>query len=102
MVVVSCVTLMTVLQPFKKGSRHLYANTVFMLFLALLYIILLLTVIFWNQHHQVFVVLAKLAAALPLLYLSALIVHWLYSHRRFGGQLVRTLQAWRHGYQTLN
>ena len=100
--VVSCVILMTLLQPFKKGSRHLYANTFFMLFLALLFVILLKITIFRNQLHQVFVVLAKLAAALPLLYLSALIVHWLYTHRRFGGQLVRTLQAWRRGYQTLN
>ena len=73
-----------------------------MLFLALLFVILLKITIFRNQLHQVFVVLAKLAAALPLLYLSALIVHWLYTHRRFGGQLVRTLQAWRRGYQTLN
>ena len=107
MVVVLCVIFMTVVQPFKKESKHLYTNSVFMLLLAMLYI-LSLTI---NNHlieqppyvyyTNAVAVLTTVVAVLPLLYLSALIVHWLYSHRRFSGELVRALQAWRHGYQTL-
>ena len=90
---------MTVVQPFKKESKHLYTNTLFMLLLALIYIFAMQ--IRKPYYTEVFMLLATVAGAFPLLYLSALIVHWLYSHRRFGGQLVRTLQAWRHGYQSL-
>ena len=103
--VVSCVTLMNIVEPFKKESKHLYSNTFFLLLLALLNIIFLqlqksLTV--QPYYLYMFAVLAILVGSLPLLYLSALIVHWLYSHRRFGGQLVRALQALRRGYQILN
>ena len=96
---------MTIVQPFKKESKHLYCNTLFMLILALFYIFMLQVRI--SRHLQpyythLFLFLAILVSVLPLLYLSALIVHWLYSHRRFGGQLVRTLQAWRRGYQVLD
>ena len=104
-VVVSCVILMTLVQPFKKGSKHLYTNTLFMLLLALLYTLSLQITAQSKQpryYIHVFIVLTTVVAVLPLLYLSALIVHWLYSHRRFGGQLLRTVQAWRHGYQTLD
>ena len=102
---VVCIVLMTMVQPFKKETKHLYTNTVFMMLLALLYnVILLQNMPLVVSHHyiQVYIPLAILVVALPLLYLSALIVHWLYSHRRFGGQLVRTLQACRNGYQTLD
>ena len=102
---VVCIVLMTMVQPFKKETKHLYTNTVFMMLLALLYnVILLQNMPLVVSHHyiQVYIPFAILVVALPLLYLSALIVHWLYSHRRFGGQLVRTLQACRSGYQTLD
>ena len=110
MVLLVCIALMTMVQPFKKESKHSYTNTFFMLLLALGYniamcIILLQVNVSLTMHTyctQLFAVLAILVVALPLLYLSALIVHWLYSHRRFGGQLVRTLQAWWRGYQTLD
>ena len=99
MLVVLYLTLMTVVQPFKKESKHWYTNTLFMLLLALIYIFAMQ--IRKPYYTEVFVLLTAVAGAFPLLYLSALIVHWLYSHRRFGGQLVRTLQAWRRGYQSL-
>ena len=107
MVFVVLVTLMTLVQPFKEESKHLYANTVFVVFLALLYNLAFLLQSNYvslpiSPYIRMLTVLAMLVLLLPLLYLSALIVHWLYSHRKFGGQLLRTLQAWRHGYQTLN
>ena len=105
MLVVTCVTLMNIVEPFKKESKHLYTNTFFMLLLSVIFVFsiqLQMSLSVQPYYPYVFIVLTLLVAVLPLLYLSALIVHWLYSHRRFGGQLVRTLQAWRHGYQTLN
>ena len=105
MVLVLFSILMTMVQPFKKESKHLYSMTLFTLLLALVYIIslqIIVSLTLQPYYTQLFMVLSILVASLPLLYLSALIVHWLYGHRRFGGQLVRTLQAWRHGYQTLN
>ena len=95
---------MTMVQPFKEESKYIYTNTLFMLILALLYVVTLqlhLSFTVQPYYSYVFIVLLLLVTVLPLLYLSALIVHWLYSHRRFGGQLVRALQAWRRGYQTL-
>ena len=97
---VVCVTLMTMVQPFKKESNHLYSMTLFMLLLAIIYIISLQVIVSLTilpYYTPLFTVFAILVVALPLLYLSALIVHWLYSHRRFGGQLVRALQALRLG-----
>ena len=102
--IVSYVTLMTMVQPFKSESKHWYTNSLFMLFLALLFVVLLvinISLVVQPYHSHLFTVLSLLVAVLPLLYLSALIVHWLYSHRRFGGQLVRALQAWRRGYHML-
>ena len=66
--------------------------TLFTLLLALIYIISLQVIVSLTLHPyytQLLMVLAILVSVLPLLYLSALIVHWLYSHRKFGGQLVR-------------
>ena len=103
--VVSSVTLMNIVEPFKKESKHLYTNTFFMLLLSLIFVFsvqLQVSVTTQPYYPYVFIVLVLLVSVLPLLYLSALIVHWLYSHSQFGGQMVRTLQAWRHGYQTLN
>ena len=105
MLVVSCVTLMNIVEPFKKESKHLYTNTFFMLLFSVLYVFSLqlqMSLSVQLYYPYVFIVLTLLVSVFPLLYLSALIVHWLYSRRKFGGQLVRTLEAWRHGYQTLN
>ena len=72
-----------------------------MLILALLYVISLQVIVSLTilpYYPQLFTASYNtVVAVLPLLYLSALIVHWLYSRRRFGGQLVRALQALRLG-----
>ena len=99
MLIASCVALMNMVQPFKEESKHLYTNTLFMLFLALLYVFSLelhMSLTIQPYYPHVFLVPALLVATLPLLYLSALIVCWLYTHMR------RTLRAWRQGYQILN
>ena len=68
MLIVSCVTLMNIVQPFKKDSTHLYTNTLFLLFLALLYVVLFGLNFSQNIqpfYTQVFIGIEVLVAALP-------------------------------------
>ena len=45
--------------------------------------------------------ITAVASVVPLLYISIIILHWMYIHLMFGQQLIRRLQAWRRGYDRL-
>ena len=49
----------------------------------------------------IFVILAPISFVAPLVYISAIILYWLFRHRRFGLQLIQRVCAKRRGYQTL-
>ena len=48
-----------------------------------------------------FLAILLTAAVLPLLYLSAIILHWGFTNRTFGGDVIRRLKAKRRGYEVL-
>ena len=48
-----------------------------------------------------FLAILLTAAVLPLLYLSAIILHWGYTNRTFGWDMIRKLKAKRCGYEIL-
>ena len=48
-----------------------------------------------------FLAILLTAAVLPLLYLSAIILHWGYTNRTFGWDVIRKIKAKRRGYEIL-
>jgi hypothetical protein len=42
-----------------------------------------------------------MAVIFPLLCISAIVLHWMYSQRRFGRNLITRFRAWKNGYITV-
>ena len=82
------------LEPF-KDSHHTDIYSIFTLYTAICYISAMMfkSVPF---HYTVYA-----TCALPLLFISAITLHWMYRHRKFGLQLISRFHAWRHGYQIM-
>ena len=98
-VLVIVAMLFVALQPFKEKKRKMTQfQIVFILLLAMGYT-------FTNGTSSelsagVFIILS-ITAVLPLLYLSVIILHWGYTNCTFGVDVIRRLQAKRHGYEIL-
>ena len=105
MVLVIMAILIINFQPFKANISHLSdVNAIFILILALWYASsIALQESDERRPHMVIPIYAAVVTAgvLPLLYISAIIVHWMYKHRRFGLELVQRLHAQRQGYSLL-
>ena len=103
MLLVMFVILLVNVEPFKESS---YTNThvIFMLHLALSYI---LTTAFGEARAMgqtmmlPIKVVASVGIVLPLLYISAIILHWMYRRRKFGMELFGTICARRRRYEVL-
>ena len=105
MVLVLVAILFVIVQPYKDSERNFtYTNATFLLLIALWYLGVLGVVSADKQQQQMISPLdffAGMAVVFPLLYVSANTLHWMYNKRRFGVEMIRRLQAWRHGYKTL-
>ena len=101
MLVISLVTV----QPFKTSMRHYSEmNSLFFLLLALWYVSLFgISLNEWNNLlvMKPLIVTGLSVPLLGLLYMLVIVSHWVYSHRKFGQNIIRRLQAWRHGYEML-
>ena len=100
MVIAFAVIVFINAEPFKES--HCTTNIVgFLLLLALSYTV----IISYNYATYKVMVLVTcilgLIAVLPLLYISAIILSWMYGHRKFGLKLLGRLYAWTHGYELL-
>ena len=93
------IILMVNIQPFKDSYATI--NTAFITLLGLCYVAILGVLLANNREAYVFYAIAVLIAFLPLLYVSGLIVHWLYIRRNFGTDLVKRIHTWRQGYELL-
>ena len=102
-VLVIMAILLTTVQPFKPAmAQYTYINTIFVLLLALFYVSLVGNTIneeIKSKNSMLFFSIAIFTAILPLLYTSVLSLCWLYSHRKFGAEVIRKLKAWRLGYE---
>ena len=99
MVLVIVVMLFIALQPFKASKRKLtQLQIVFILLLAMGYTCGIGTSS--ELSAGVYVILLT-TAVLPLLYLSVIILHWGYTNRTFGVDVIRRLRAKKHGYEIL-
>ena len=104
MVLTIVAILLVEFQPFKQSMSHLtHINIMFTSFLALSHIAALgFSLAGENLSHRMpFIGVLFISLSFPLLYVSGLILHWLCSNRAFGVNIVRRLQARRHGYETL-
>ena len=104
MVLVVVAMLYIILSPFKISMGKLtQLNVMFILLLALGYTSAI-GCSFVEEKNLLLPYLGTLfiVAYLPLLYISAIILHWVYSNRTFGLNIMRRLKAWKHGYEALN
>ena len=102
MVLVFIALLFIVLQPFKPSARKLtQLHTMFILLQALGYTGAIGSSLAKGSLQLPFLAILLSAAVLPLLYLSAIILHWGYTNRTFGWDVIRKLKAKRRGYEIL-
>lgn len=94
--------LLIVIQPYKSSVAHYTTvNAVFLLLLAMFYVNLLGLYMTYRTQKSVFKLLLNisvLVGTFPLFYISVIILHWIFSHRKFGLTFIRRLNAWRQGY----
>jgi hypothetical protein len=102
MVLVLVAILFVTAQPFKDDVSHFTTiNVSFVLLLALWYTCAIGSTESIMKQLQIvplLFVMATVTTILPLLYVSAIVLHWMYSQRRFGTDVVTRLCAWKNGY----
>ena len=87
------------IQPFKDNGVE---NIIFMCLSAIWHIGTVGLNLQRIGSNNIFLLASLTVALLPVVYASAIAVHWMYKNRNFGSGLVRKLRAWRQGYQQLN
>ena len=96
MVLAVVALLFIVVQPFKRSAGHLTTiNALFLLLLALWYACLLGNT---RSLPSPYYFIAVVCGILPLLYISAIVLHWMCCEKRFGTDVITKLHAWRSGY----
>ena len=92
-------------QPYKTDMRSFTdINVTFMVLLALWYAALIGVSQSIMKSPQTFILyglISVISGTLPLLYISVIILHWIYSHRKFHSEIIQRFHAWRHGYELL-
>ena len=97
--------LFIVVQPFKNTSHFTTINALFLLLLALWYSVLAGFSESASRERSMvpfFIVVGVTVNTLPLIYISAIILHWMCSQHNIGAYTVGRLLAWRNGYEKLN
>ena len=106
MVITIVVILLVEFQPFKQSVNHLTHITImFVSLLALSQVAALGAYLSVELERSglvhFFIGVMFITLSLSLLYISSLILRWLYSNATFGRNIVRRLQAKRRGYGLL-
>ena len=95
-------TLMIIIRPFKSDLNHYTdINVIFILLLALWYVTVTGIDIVSVRKHEIiwiFYVFTLTFGILPLLYISVIVLYWIFKHRKFGFELIRRMHALRQGY----
>ena len=102
MILVLVALLFVTVQPFKYNTSHFTTiNAFFVLLLALLHsccIVVAVTASEWQPLVPLFLAMTITVVVLPLLYISAIVLHWMYRQRTFGADVIAKIRAWRNGY----
>ena len=106
MILIVHTTLLAILQPFRGSMSHL--NVINIIFLQVITLIGISlsggydSMVLSPSLIMCFFVLANVLGVIPLLYMLAIIMHWIYTNRLFGLDIMQRLRAWRNGYEFLN
>ena len=104
MIPIAVVILFINVQPFKENVSHFTTiNALFLLLLAVWYASLLGTTISTSETSTLTLYsLLALSTILSLLYIFAIVFHWMYSQRKFWTDVRAKSRAWRNGYAMLS
>ena len=95
-VLVSVIILLLNFNPYKEAFKHFTRiDAFFMIFLSILYISFLginIVDIQARSFKVSFFVMSTLASVVPVIYISAITLHWIYSRRRWGKQLLLSIK----------
>ena len=106
MVLAVVALLFVMVQPFKENTHHFATiNAFFVLLLALLHTSFIGAIgaafSAWQSLKALYLVVTTLTLVFPLLYISAIVLHWMYSQRKFGTDVMARIRSWRNGYDIL-
>jgi hypothetical protein len=94
--------LLLTIQPFKEDVAAI--NAFFILLLAQLFTCVIGTTESSFKKRALlplFYATGTITVLFPLLYISAIVLHWVYSQRKFGMDMITRFQAWKNGYSVL-
>ena len=96
LVLVSMIILLLNFNPYKEAVEHYSRiDAFFMIFLSILYISLLGINVVDIQAHSYkvsFLAMSTLATIVPVIYISVITLHWIYSRRRWGKELLLSIK----------
>ena len=102
MLLVLFAILMITIRPFKADLTHyMDINVVFIILLALFYVTLTginIVNVRKRDMNWIFHAMISIVAILPLLYISVIILYWIFKHRKFGFKLIQRMRGMRQGY----
>ena len=102
MCLVSFAILTMSIRPFKTDFSHYTdINVIFIIYLASWYLTVTgIDIASFRSHDMIwiFYVFTLIFSILPLLYISVIILYWIFKHRKFGFELIRRMRALRQGY----
>ena len=106
MILVLVALLFVTVQPFKYNTSHFTTiNAFFVLLLALLHSCYITAMENTNGlsgwQTLLFFAMTISIVILPLLYISAIVLHWMYRQRTFGADVIAKFHAWRNGYDVI-
>ncbi len=73
----------------------------FLTLLSISAIVVNFSVFMSPQYVPFFTILAAILGALPLCYAIAIILYWIYKHKKFGLNIIHALKARKNGYNIL-
>ena len=103
MVLAAVALLFITFQPFKQSTSYLTTiNALFLLLLAVWYACYLGSMQSLLAAITLpYLFIGVVSAILPLLYISAIVLHWMYGQKKFGTDVITKLRAWKSGYMRL-
>ena len=94
--------LLVTVQPFKPEVAHYTKfNITFVLLLAFFYASIMgmnISSIKGMRCSKAYAAFTSLFVIIPLVYISLLVIHWLFAQRKWGKNLILKFKAWRQGY----
>ena len=90
-----------VFQPYKL-PYHTKINATLIILLLLFYTAIISVNIASIKSHRSIrtcYIFVEIFGGLPLIYISCIVIHWVFSRRKWGTEFVQRVQAWRQGYE---